>query len=732
MSDESRGVYGHSALHVLAERMGIVMEYTPVGTHEPIFTTDETCVALLAAMGIDASSEELALAAFAELDAARESRWLPSAWVMVGGHEAPTSMTVAVPASEGAEVSWWLELREEDGRSRAGEGRARVGHGGRIEITLGAEPLPLGYHDLALRVGDGDREHAGTQRLIVVPPRCASVAERLGNERVWGITANLYSVTSARDWGAGDCTDLCSLVEWGASRGAAFIGVNPLHALRNRGHDVSPYSPVSRLFRNVLYIDVEAVPELAECDEARGSIASDAFAREHARLRALPHVDYEGVMALKRPLLERLHAEFARRHRGTGDARDLAYEAFLAMHDGALTDFATFCALEEAALRGAPPFDAMDGAPGWWREWPAPYRDARSDAVARFREENAEQVDLHRWMQFELDRQLARVGEHARAAGMRIGVYQDLAIGSAANGSEPWRLSGLFARGVSIGAPPDPLGPQGQNWGLPPIVPHRLAADGYRYWSSLVRAALRHAGALRIDHVMGLFRQFWIPEGKSGREGAYVRFPAEPLLGILALESVRAGAIIVGEDLGTVPPEVPPLLERWGILSSKVLYFERDGDRFRPPRSYPRLALATVNTHDLASLAAFWQGDDLVLRRELGLIVDEAHAEHERRRRQIDRGALLALLATEGLIPDLTADVSDVQLRAAVHALIRRTPSWLVGLALDDITGERDPVNVPGLGPDTFRSWIRRMRTSLESLAAMPAVERVLGVERAR
>jgi 4-alpha-glucanotransferase len=274
------------------------------------------------------------------------------------------------------------------------------------------------------------------------------------------------------------------------------------------------------------------------------------------------------------------------------------------------------------------------------------------------------------------------------------------------------------------------LGPQGQNWGLPPIDPRRLAADGYRFWSELVRAACRHAGALRIDHVMGLFRQFWIPEGMSGRDGAYVRFPAEPLIGILALESVRAGAIVVGEDLGTVPPVVPPLLERWGILSSKVLYFERDGDRFRPPRAYPRLALATVNTHDLATLAAFWEGDDITLRRELGLIGDDAHAEHERHRRQVDRGALLALLATEGLIADLTAEVSDAQLRAAVHALIRRTPSWLVGLSLDDVAGEREPVNVPGVHPDEYPTWSRRMRASLETIRTLPGIERLLGVER--
>jgi 4-alpha-glucanotransferase len=315
---------------------------------------------------------------------------------------------------------------------------------------------------------------------------------------------------------------------------------------------------------------------------------------------------------------------------------------------------------------------------------------------------------------------------------MPLGLYQDLAIGASPSGSDVWASPGLFVDGACVGAPPDPLGPEGQNWGLPPVNPQALQADGYRYWTALIRGSLQHAGALRIDHVLGLFRQFWIPDGMTGAEGAYVRYPTDDLLGVLALEATRAGALVVGEDLGTVPPEVPPTLARRGVLSSKVLYFERDEDGgFRSPRHYPRTALATANTHDLAPLAGWWRGRDLVLRRAVGLLHDDdalAEAEAERAR---DRDALVALLVEEGILHDATTrDVSELAVRAGVHTLLRRSPSWLVGLSLDDLVGETEPVNVPGVGPDGFPSWQRRLSVTLEEMADDRGVRVALGTER--
>jgi 4-alpha-glucanotransferase len=314
---------------------------------------------------------------------------------------------------------------------------------------------------------------------------------------------------------------------------------------------------------------------------------------------------------------------------------------------------------------------------------------------------------------------------------MPVGLYQDLAIGTAPSSGDDWSFPDLFVTGASIGAPPDPLAPQGQNWGLPPLHPLRLAEQGYAYWTALVRGAVRHAGALRIDHVLGLFRQFWIPAGASGRDGAYVRVPTRDLLGVLALETARAGALVVGEDLGTVPPEVPPALEEWRVLSSKVFYFEREaGGGFKPARAYPALSLATANTHDLPTLAGYWLGRDVELRRALGLLPTARAERAARADRARDREALVERLVDEGLLDAEAPPPDDVTLRAAVHAFLRRTPAWLVGLSLEDLVGEVEPVNVPGVGPDDYPSWTRRLSAPLEALATDAAVRRALGVER--
>jgi 4-alpha-glucanotransferase len=533
-----------------------------------------------------------------------------------------------------------------------------------------------------------------------------------------GVTANLYALRSARNWGVGDTGDLRSLAAWSARIDAAFIGVNPLHALRNRGYGISPYGPVSRLFRNVLYVDVEAIPELAESADARAAV--QRAQPRIAQLRLASHIDYEAVMGAKRPVLEVMHRVFAERHRGRGTPRGRAYAAYVEAQGEALEDFATWCVLDERE-QGKP-----------WQMWPAELRDAHGAAVRAFRVREDERVDFHRWLQFELDRQLGDTQAWARELGLPIGLYQDLAIGAAADGSDTWMSPDLFLEDATIGAPPDPYATAGQNWGLPVINPHRLAAEGYAYWVRLVRAALRHGGALRIDHILGLFRQYWIPAGMRGSEGAYVRFPADDLLGILALESVRANALIVGEDLGTVPPEVPPALERWGVLSSKVLYFETDAKRgrFKPPEAYPRLALTTANTHDMPTIAAFWREVDIDLRAKVGAIPTERAVKRARRERAGAREALAVALIEEGLWPLGDEPTTDLALREAVHSFLRRTPSWLVGLSLDDLTGELEPVNLPGVSPDRWPSWTRRMTMSLEEMSENADVQRALGVER--
>jgi 4-alpha-glucanotransferase len=705
-----RGTRG--ALRALADRVGIIAEYVDQTGKERRATSDRTREALLAAMGYEASSEAAAKKSLSALRERDGGRLLPPVRVT----DAASTIALALPRGWPSRVEWEFELEGEGGRMVRAAGRATVRAGHRVEIAPD-EPPALGYYTLRLTVRAGARVTRGQQRLIVAPTRCVPPETLLRGERVMGITANLYTLRSARNWGVGDTSDLGSLAAWSARIGAAFIGVNPLHALRNRGIGISPYSPVSRLFRNVLYIDVEAIPELAESADARTAIEQ---ARPRiAQLRLASHLDYEATMRTKRPALEALHAAFAADHRGRDTPRGRAYAAYVATEGEPLEDFATWCALDERE----------EGKP--WQTWPAELRDARSSAVRAFREGECERVDFHRWLQFELDRQLGDVQARARELNLPLGLYQDLAIGAAADGSDTWMNPDLFLDGATIGAAPDPYATAGQNWGLPAINPHRLAEDGYAYWVRLVRAALRHGGALRVDHILGLFRQYWIPAGMRGSQGAYVRFPADDLLGILALESVRANALIVGEDLGTVPPEVPPALERWGVLSSKVLYFETDvkRGRFKPPDAYPRLALTTANTHDMPTLAAFWREHDIDLRAQVGAIPTRRAVTQARRERAAAREALAMALIEEGLWP-VGEPTTDLALREAVHSFLRRTPSWLVGLSLDDLTGEVEPVNLPGVPADQWPSWTRRMTMSLEEMSGSADVQRALGVER--
>ncbi len=712
------------ALRALATRLGILPDYRDYrGTRRT--TSDASRVALLAAMGIDARTERSARNALRELQAAARSALLAPVRLLPATRAA--TIVIALPSHHAgcrAPARWMIEVCEENGRTHRREGRLR---GGATRLTARIPGgVPEGYHTLRLLLRGRDGvEHAAEQTVIVTPSRCVTTGELLGARPVFGILANLYTLRSAHNWGMGHLRDLEALARWAGTVGAGFVGINPLHALDPASSAVSPYSPVSRLYRDPLYLDLTAIPELAASAPARARLASPAFRAEVARLRAAGLVEYERIAALAGPVLADLHRTFVARHRERATARGRAYRRYLREQGAPLDGFATFVALRDhlrrATTRARP-----------WTRWAAPYRDPQSPAVREFAAAHREEIDRHRWLQFELDRQLEAVARGAATAGLPLGIYQDLALGSAPDGSDTWSFPGLFTEGAHLGAPPDDLAPGGQDWGLPAIDPRALAHDRYRYWIRLVRAAFRHAGALRIDHVMGLFRQFWIPAGHAGTDGAYVRFPSDELLAILALESKRANALVIGEDLGTVPAGLPDILGRWGILSTRVLYFERGaGGAFRPARRYPSRALVAANTHDTAPLAGFWTGRDLALRHATGQITSERSLAAAQNERAQDRRLLLACLAREHLLPE-RREPTGAELCAAVHAFLCRTPAALVGVALDDLVGEVDPVNLPGIALDDHPSWRRRLATPVEALARDPHVQRALAGTRER
>jgi 4-alpha-glucanotransferase len=708
----------HSPLRLLADRVGIASSYVDQTGEQTRITSDETRAAILRAMGIDASTSRAAGEALERMEDREWSRVLAPVRVVRRSDPDAARIEIRAGASAALPAEWSLECTLESGEAVRSSGASQPEWDGSLSLVIPFD-LPLGYHTVRVTVSAREGERRGSQSLVVVPDGVPSVREVAGRDAVFGVIANLYTVRSRRNWGVGDLSDLGGLLEWTAEAGGEFLGVNPLHALRNRGAEVSPYSPVSRVFRNPLYLDVTAVPELAGSPEAGRMLDSGTVPREIEALRASDRVAYDRIIDLKLRALRAIHRASAPGAPGAAATPSgRAYRAFVEEQGEPLRLFATFEALVEHLGTGD------------WREWPDGYRAPDAAAVRAFQAARPEEIDFHCWLQFELDRQLGAAAARGRAAGLGIGVYQDLAIGTSPGGADVWARPHLFLHGVSIGAPPDEYSASGQNWGLPPLDPRVLRDDGYRYWIQLARASLRHAGALRIDHVMGLFRQFWIPEGMGGEHGAYVRFPAEDLLGILALEAHRHRALVVGEDLGTVPPEVPPALRRWGILSSRVLYFERDGESFREASRFEPMALATANTHDMPTLAGFWRGRDIEIKREVGLIGTDEEAEEERRTRARDRRALLERLAAEGVLPDVAEPRSAAELRGAVHAFLCRTPSAMVGLSLDDIVGEVEPVNLPGVSPDRFSSWTRRLATPLEAFASDPEIRSTMRCER--
>ncbi len=623
----------------------------------------------------------------------------------------PASIDVDLDEAIAFEVRWALELETEDGNVLRDYGTATPDASSAFQIPCTWVP-PTGYHTLLLVVETGNRRWHAEQRWIVVPERCWPAAESLSGDRGFGIMAQFHSLRSDRDWGCGDLGDVTELCRRAATIGADFVALSPVHALVLHGDEVSPYAPTSRLFRNPLLIDIDAVPELETCTETRAWLRREDVQSRIEQLRASEQVDYRGLAQLKFQALRRLHREFVRRHRGHDTDRDQAYGLFRREQGRLLDSWAVFQTL----------FDLFKNVDNHidWRDWPAAYRDPASTSIRTFAVEHAELVDFQRFLQFEVDRQLAQASSAARAAGLRVGLIHDLAFGSYAGGFDTWAYADHFVGGLELGCPPDALGPEGQNWGIPPLHPRRLADDGYRFWTHLVRTNLAHNGGLRIDHVLGLVRQFWVPHGSPGREGTYVDTSPDALFGILALESQRSRTLIIGEDLGTAPPDMNTVLEQWHVLSTRVLQFVRANDgSFPPSADHEPRALLLATTHDLPTLTAWWQGDDLDLRLQLGLL-DESTVQDAREERDDVRTALCQCLRSEGLLDEQI--LSPDRFVTAVHRLMARTPARMVGIWLEDATGETEPTNLPGVDPARFPPWRRRLKQSLRDLFRDPRV----------
>ncbi len=721
-------------LHDLAERLGIVPDYYDNWGCQHL-TSDRTKRAILAAMGLCVGTvDELRR----ELAACETEPWRqpcdPVVVLRTGENPGCWSFRMPVESGEEQDVRIRWELRDEAGRLRhSGESAAPLvpvethvvdaRPYARFEVPV-PSGLAIGYYDLRACGMTPSGVVEGTLRLILVPPRCYVAPQFREGSRIWGLSLQLYALRSSRNWGVGDFGDLAELVEWSANDlGAGVIGLSPLHALKNtRPSHISPYAPDSRLYLNVLYLDVERIPEYAECPKAQQMLADTGFRSRLEALKKSEIVDYDQVYAVKQTILEALFDTFQERHL-TGDGSDpqpctnrgRTFRQYVREEGDALEAFALFQVLTEEMHRRHP---LVRG----WQDWPEPYRHPTAAAVAQFRATHAPRVRFYQYLQWVASEQLAGVAEQARSLGMPIGLYHDLALADDRSGSDAWMFQDVLALQADCGCPPDAFAPEGQNWGLPPVIPFRLRASGYRMFIELLRNNLKYGGALRLDHVMGLFRLFWIPHGLPASDGAYVRYPAEDLLGIVALESVRHQAVIVGEDLGTVPDWVRERLAASGVLSYRVFYFERTGDgECKAPHAYSDQAVAVVTTHDLPTLTGFWAAEDIQVRGRLGLYPDDtARRLAWEERRQVKEGVLRALKA-QGLLPDgLTEDLSTVpsmtpELCHAIHLYLARTPCWMVLATLDDLLEELAQANLPGT-VDSYPNWSRKLARSLEEL----------------
>jgi (1->4)-alpha-D-glucan 1-alpha-D-glucosylmutase len=709
-------------LHRLCENVGIASGYRDIWgrDHE---TSEKTRWALLKAMGVIRDGGD-AGAALREREERAWRRHLPAVRVF-REDDSPYRWEIFLDERRAAEAFTWT-LVLETGETRHGTlqaaGLTTTGQrdiGGRRYVRATFEwrdALPPGYHRFALE-GFGPGE-AAPMTLIVAPPRCYSPPGLDGGKRVWGPALQLYALRSGRNWGIGDFTDLRGAVEIMARLGAGVIGVNPLHALfpHNPRH-ISPYSPSSRVYLNPLYIDVEAVPEFARCRAAREQTADPKFRARLRALRSAELVDYPGLADAKLGVLRSVYREFRERAVAGATDRHAAFMRFLSEGGEALTRFALYHALQDE-------FHARDASISGWPAWPETYRDPAASAVREFLEANRERVEFHAWLQWLADEQLAACGQRALELGLTVGLYRDLAVSIDRAGAEAWAWQELYAEAASVGAPPDDFNLHGQNWGLPPIIPERLTEAAYAPFIATLRANMRHSGALRIDHVMGLMRLFWVPPDASPEEGAYVRYPFRDLLGIVALESQRNRCMVIGEDLGTLPEGFREHLKAAGLLSCRLLLFEKNADgSFKAPAAYPEQALAAASTHDLPTLKGFWRGHDLDVRAQLNLYPAEPLRARQATERVEDRARLLIALEREGLLPagmsvhPVPVPEMRPELALAIHRFIARSRAQLTMVQMEDVFGQLEQVNLPATS-DEYPNWQRKLVVGLEEWAS--------------
>ncbi|MGC0144386.1 4-alpha-glucanotransferase [Pseudactinotalea sp. Z1732] len=666
------------SLRALAQAHGVAVQFWDFhGNRRDV--TAATIREVLTALDVAAETPEQVQQA---LEAHRLAPWrqvLPPSIVTAAGQE----REFAVHVRHGAAVAVHVDLEDDGGNRELAQIDKWVEPEhvdgvltGQATFVLPGD-LPLGWHRIVAEVDDGTRAECV---LAVSPARLQSPPLRPAfADRAWGLMAQLYSVRSERSWGVGDFADLAELGSLGAELGADFVLVNPLHAAEpSTPLTPSPYLPTTRRFINPIYIRPEDIREAAYLPNAQRTLLEWGLEAVSEQNTDPGPIDRDAMWQAKKPALETIYAAGRSRSR----QRDL--EAFRREQGQGLEDFALWSAVKES----------YTGA-----DWPLDDAITRA-GLARLRRELAERIDFHVWLQWVADAQLSRAQAVAKARGMSIGIMHDLAVGVHPEGADSWSLRGALASGISVGAPPDMYNQQGQDWSQPPLRPDRLAQQGYAPVRDMIRTVLRHAGALRVDHIIGMFRLWWIPAGQPPGAGTYVTYDHEAMVGVLALEAHRAGALVIGEDLGTVEPWVRTYLTERGILGTSVLWFEREADGAPlAPERYRRLVLGTVTTHDLPPTAGYLAEEHVDLRESLDLLTEPV--EQVRLAARAERAQMDQALVERGLLPDYPTERERVE---ALHRYVASSPAMLVGVSLADAVGERRAQNQPGTDTE-YPNW---------------------------
>ena len=732
MNSENKNMVYDELIRELSELCGILPEYWDVFGNKHVTSVD-TAKAILRAMKLMVDSADGIAKEISEKRSRPWKTFLDPVRVL-SVNEQPLAIPVYIPVQEGSEnklmISWSME--DENGQEETYRIAGKTMHISEQQWVDGLRYVKvnlvdrkrrnIGYYTLHVACRHPDGSFPGgadilskTSKIMVTPDTCF-IPQGLQNGRAWGPSVNLYSIRSNRNWGIGDFRDLRKIVELTADLKGHFVGINPLHAIPNtKPFGISPYSPISRIYKNFIYLDVENVQEVKESKDSQKVRASKKFSKELEALRKAVLIDYEKAALLKEKILRKAFAFFYKKHFTGETGRGRAFRKYTEGEGICLESFALFMSLQEYMRK-------KKNAHGW-QEWPEEYHSISGKAVRKFREDNQKEILFYQYVQWLIDGQLKGISEKTKKLGMDVGLYHDLAVGSIGGGSDAWSFQDVTASGADVGAPPDDFSPDGQKWGFPPTIPERLKETGYELFIQTIRKNMKYGGALRIDHALGIFRLFWIPEGMTPNDGAYVSYPSEDLLRIIALESIRNRTMVVAEDLGTIGENVREALKSFWMLSYRLFYFERNypDPSFLPPERYPLMALCAVTTHDLPTIYGYWEGRDIEIRRRIGKYPDDALWNKQIEERERDKRLIISALKSQGILPDdYPSDPAEMpemtsELCRAIYHYLALTPCKLLLVSLDDIIGTLDQQNMPGT-VDSHPNWVRKTPPPLEEI----------------